>query len=299
MTTSRSLIALAIASLLVVGCGKKDEATAPAEKSAAPAVAMQSAASASSALDAQVKAFRNNDLRALLGSLMPPKELERMRSEWEEKRKEEISAEQEQEFAENMGKLLAADGVEQIMADIEPQLNEMRPQLPGLITMMHGMATMGIAQNESLTAEQKTQATQFMNGLGGWLQKTDFADAATMRKALTALAEGMRATGISSLEDMRALSFDELLARGGPALGGVKGALQAYGFSLDEIADSVQSEVVSESGDSAKLKVSYALFGTPLSFESDMRKLDGRWYSKDVIEQAEKSAQDAAASAQP
>ncbi|MCB1611331.1 MAG: hypothetical protein KDI60_06170, partial [Xanthomonadales bacterium] len=74
--------------------------------------------------------------------------------------------------------------------------------------------------------------------------------------------------------------------------------LAAYGFSLDAIADSVKTEVVSETGDVAKLKVSYALFDAPLSFESEMKKVDGKWYGKDMLEQIEKAkAEEAAAAA--
>lgn len=297
MSLRPSLIALALASALLAGCGKKDEA-APAgaggQPAAVEAVAVKTSAGAAGAIETQAKAFRNNDLRTLVTTMMPPAELQRMRSEWDKKRAEPITEEDRQSFSESWGKLTAADGVDQMMAEIEPQLAEMRPQLPGLIAMMQGVAMMSIQQSETLTPDQKVQTSQLMNGMGGWLQKTDFADAATMRTALTALADGMRATRITTLEDAHALGFDEMLDRAGPALGGLKNALSAYGFSLDAVVDSVKTEVVSESGDSAKLKVSYQLFDSPLSFENEMRRVDGNWYSKDVIEQAEKAAAEAA-----
>jgi len=291
MSFRYSLIALALSCALLGGCDKKEEAAASA---AAPAEAAKSAvvvnAGAADALQAQVQAFKSNDLKSLLTSALPPKEIERMRSEWEEKRKEAVTDEERKEFAESWGKITAPDGVDKIMAEIEPQLVEMKPQMAGLIAMMQGMGTMSIQQSAELTAEQKTQATQFMNGLGGWMTKTDFTDPALMRTSLTALAEGLRATGITSIDDVNALSFDQLLDKAGPAFAGVKNALTAYGFSLDQIAQSVKAEVVSETGDTAKLKVSYDLFASPLSFESEMKKVDGRWYGKDMLAQMEKAA---------
>jgi outer membrane murein-binding lipoprotein Lpp len=292
MPFRHSLIAVALSCALLAGCGKDEPASttgAPAEKAV-----VQAAATASSALEAQVKAFRNNDLKTLLTASMPAAELERLRSEWDKNRAEPITDQERAEFAENWGKITAPDGVDKIMTEIEPQLAEMKPQLAGLIGMGQGMATMSINQSTELTPEQKTQATQFMNGLSGWLGKTDFADATLMRKSLTALAEGLRATGITKLDDIKALSFDEALAKGGVAMGGVKNALAAYGFSLDAIADSVKTEVVSETGDVAKLKVTYALFDSPLSFESEMKKVDGKWYGKDMLEQIEKAKVEAA-----
>lgn len=284
-----SLIALALAGALLVGCDKKEEAAAPVAATAEKApVAVN--AGASEALQAQVQAFHSNDLKGLLTAALPPKEIERMRSEWDEERKEPPTEEERKEFAESWGKITAPDGVDKIMAEIEPQLAEMKPQMAGLIAMMQGMGTMSIQQSTELTPEQKTQATQFVNGLGGWLTKTDFTDPALMRASLTALAEGLRATGITSIDDVNALSFDQLLDKAGPAFAGVKNALAAYGFSLDQIASSVKTEVLSETADAAKLKVTYSLFDSPLSFESEMRKVDGRWYGKDMLEQMEKAA---------
>lgn len=295
MSFRHSLIAVALASALLVGCGK-DEATqtaAPAEKAATQAVAP--AATAATAMDAQIKAFRSNDLKALLEAALPAAEIERMRSEWDKNRAEPITDEDRAEFADSWGKITAADGVDKIMAEMEPQLAELKPQLAGMIAMGQGMATMTIAESTELTDSQKAQATAFMNGLSGWLGKTDFADPALMRKSLTALADGLRATGITKLDDIKALSFDELLAKFGPAVGGVKNALAAYGFSLDAIADSVKTEIVSEAGDTAKLKVSYALFDAPMSFESEMQKVDGKWYGKDMLAQLEKAKAEEAA----
>ncbi len=289
MSFRHSLVAVALASALLVGCGKEETAAPVAPK----AVAQTS--NAASSMQAQVQAFRSNDLRTLISTSLPPKELERISAEWEKQRAEPITDEERKEFAENWNKLTAPDGVDKMMAEIEPQLAQVKPQLAGMIAMGQGMATMTIAQSNDLTADQKQQATQFLNGLSGWLSKTDFADAALMRQSLTALAEGLRATGITTLDDVKALSFDQLLDKAGMAISGAKNALAAYGFSLDTIADSVKAEVVSETGDVAKLKVSYALFDSPLSFESEMQKVDGRWYGKDLLEQIEKTKADAAA----
>ena len=292
MSFRHSLIAVAMASALLVGCGKDETAQTNA---AAEKAVVQASATAATAFDAQVKAFRNNDLKTLLTSVMPPAELERIRADWDKQRAEPITEEDRAEFADSWGKLTAPDGVDKIMAEVEPKLAEVKPQLAGMIAMGQGMATMSIAQSTDLTEPQKAQATAFLNGMGGWLSKTDFADAALMRKSLTALADGMRATGITSLDDIQGLSFDQLLDKAAPAVGGFKNALAAYGFSLDAIADSVKSEIVSENGDVAKLKVSYALFDSPMSFESEMKKVDGRWYGKDMLDQIEKAKQEAAA----
>ncbi|MEO5626142.1 MAG: hypothetical protein ABIQ70_09070, partial [Dokdonella sp.] len=65
---------------------------------------------------------------------------------------------------------------------------------------------------------------------------------------------------------------------------GFKDALGVYGFPLDKTLDSVKTEVVSNDGKTAKVKVNYSLFDAPLSVETEMVNLDGRWYGKHAIE---------------
>jgi hypothetical protein len=292
MSIRTPFVATAFALALLAGCGQKEEAAAPAEQAA-----VATTTSAASTMAAQVSAFRANDLKTLLAAALPPAQLDKLRAEWDAERQQPLSEEERLEFAENWGKLTAPDGIDRIMAEIEPQLVELKPQMAGLIGMGQVLASSAIAQSTDLTAEQKAQATQFMNGLGAWAMKTDFSDPALLRQSLTALAEGLRATGIKTLDDARALTFDELLVRIGQAMGGFKQALAVYGFSLDEMADSVKTELVSENGDSARVKVSYALFGAPMSFESDMERVDGQWYGKDMLEQIRKEEAEAAAGA--
>lgn len=294
MSFRHSLIALALSTALLAGCGKDEQAAAP---TAPEKAAVQAPATAATAVEAQIKAFRNNDLKGLLTATLPASELERIRGEWETNRAQEITEQERAEFAESWGKITAADGVDKIMAEIEPQLAQMKPQMAGMIAMGQGALMMSIQQNTELTDPQKAQATAFMNGLGGWATKTDFADAALMRKALTALADGLRATGVTKLDDIKAMNFDQLLEKAGPAVGGLKNALAVYGFSLDQIADSVKTEIVSEAGDSAKVKVTYTLFDSPQTFESELQKVDGKWYGKDMLAQIEKAKADAAAEA--
>ena len=70
----------------------------------------------------------------------------------------------------------------------------------------------------------------------------------------------------------------------------LKKVLGIYGFSIDRTLESVTAEVVANDGQTAKLKVGYTLLGTPLSTETEMVKLDGRWYAKDTIEKLRQHA---------
>ena len=71
---------------------------------------------------------------------------------------------------------------------------------------------------------------------------------------------------------------------------GLKRLLEVYGFSVDQILDSVKPTVVSNDGTNAKVKVSFQMLGTPLDFESDMVQYEGRWYGKESLANIQKDA---------
>ena len=67
--------------------------------------------------------------------------------------------------------------------------------------------------------------------------------------------------------------------------------------SIDEVLASVKTEVVSRTGNVAKVRIHYSLLGSPLSFEAELVEVDGRWYGKQTIEELAKSGAPSAAAA--
>ena len=78
-----------------------------------------------------------------------------------------------------------------------------------------------------------------------------------------------------------------------PALpsAGAKQFFAVYGLSMDKALDSVKAETETTTGDTAKVKVTYTAFDQPFTTESDQVKVNGKWYSKQAIEQWNKSQQ--------
>ena len=59
---------------------------------------------------------------------------------------------------------------------------------------------------------------------------------------------------------------------------------------MNKTLQSVKSELVSQDGDKATVKVNFSLFDQPLSFNTEMVQVDGRWYGKKAMEEASKTA---------
>jgi hypothetical protein len=274
------------AALLVagaIGCQKEEAAVEAVAATATP----------QGAVDAAVKSLRAGDLKSLVESQIPPKHLEKVRADWTKEMAAEQPSEQEKaEFATMMSELTASDAEAKMMEKLEPQLvkyeQEMEPQMGMMVGMGQGLIMSGIQENKELTEPQKQQAAQSLEALVKWVQSTKFSDRAKAKEAVNHVVATARELNLKTLDEARALTFDQAMEKGSIALRGTKKVLDAYGFSIDKVLDSVKTEVVSQDGSAAKVKVSYSMFEQPLSFETELVQVDGRWYGKQTIAELEK-----------
>lgn len=275
----RYVFALAFA-LALAACGSKEEGGK---------AAIASTSTPQGAIDAAVQSLKAGDLKSLVESQVPPSHMEKLRAEWKADMAKDPPSDQEKaEFAAQMAMLTASDAEAKIMAQLEPELvkfeTEMAPQMPLMIGMGKGLAANSLQENKELTQEQKDQAVKSIDAVAKWVQETNFTDRAKVKDAVSKVVASARELNLKTLDEARALSFDDAMVKGSIALRGLKDVLAVYGFSLDKMLDSVKTEVVSQAGDAAKVKVTYQMFEQPMSFETDLVQVDGRWYGKQTIE---------------
>jgi len=300
MTTKYARYAFAAAiAALAAGCGQSQTA-APG---AAPTAAVTAPATTpDGAIASSVKALRSNNVAAFLDSALPAGEVAKMKADWnKEMNKEPVTDEDRKNFAETMTKLTAPDAEAKMYAEIEPKLKEFdaqsAQQMPMMVMMGQNFAQSAIQQNKDLNEGQKQQATQMIDATAKWAQTTKFTDPALVKGAIGAICKTARDLNLKSIDEARALSYDQAMQKAGIVLGGVKQVLAVYGLNVDKSLDSVKVETVSTTGDAAKVKVSYTAFEQPFSAESDLVKVDGRWYGKQAIEQWKKHETEAAGGA--
>lgn len=291
MFSLRKLVLPAALTLVLAACGKEEAppaagtaATTASTAAAAPAAAPATSPAAS--VNATSAALKAGDLNAMAKAVLPPSYYEKAKAKFEEEMaSKEIGDAERQQFAQTIAQISGPGAVDTLMAQIEPQLAAMTPQIKAGLTMGLGAVQMQLssAENTELTDTQKQQAQAVLSAVQGWAMQTDFADAGKLRAALTHVSEAVTATGITTLDQVHALKFEEALAKGSIVFVGVKKALNEYGFNLDDIANTMKVEVLSETGDVAKVKSSFSLFGAPISSESEMVKVEGGWYGKDLI----------------
>jgi len=284
------------------GCGNKEEGKTTAAPTAAPVAAKP--ATPDAAILASVQNLKAGNIDALIKNALPPEEYAKVKTKWaEDINKEPITDEDRQKFAENIGKLTASDAEAKLWAELEPKLKEMdaqmAQQMPMMVAMGKGMIQSSIQQNQDLNEAQKQQASQAIDAFGNWVQTAKFTDPALAKQAITVVVKTARDINLKTLDEARALSYEQAMGKLGTGFIGLKQVLAIYGFSIDQTLDSVKAETLSSDAATAKVKISYSLFNTPLTAESDLVKVGDSWYGKEMMENLKKKDAEGTAPAAP
>ncbi len=291
---------LAILALAAFGCSQQGQPGSTALSANA------SPTTPDGAITATVSALRNNNVGALLESAMPPSALAKVKADWHgDMNKDPVTDQQRTDFAEHMAKLTAPDAEAKMYAEIEPKLKEFdeksAQQMPMMIAMGQGFASSTIKQSKDLNDEQKAQAEKLLDATAKWAQSTKFTDPALVKAAIGVICKTARELNLKTIDEARALTYDQGMQKAGVVIGGVKQVFAVYGLDMNKALDSVKVTPVSTTGDNAKVAVAYTAFDQPFAMETEMVKVDGKWYGKDAIEQwrkaQEKAVADAAAKA--
>ena len=228
--------------------------------------------------------LRGNDLAGLISALVPPAKYQQMRQAYELARVKPTTAEDRAKFEQEYAKLVGPDAVDTLMAEIEPKLEEARPQAPGAVMMGIGALQMAVASPDAeMTEAQRAALRAALPGLQQWVTTTDFLSSQSMRQALTLITNAARNTGVANLDQLKMLSFEEVLAKAGSVLAASKQAIRIYGLDLDQIADSIDVQVLDIEGPTARVRTTVTVFDAPIAAALGQDLVDGRWYGKDAV----------------
>jgi hypothetical protein len=267
-----------------------------------PADAAKAPGDPVAAVQGLVGALRDNDLVRYSRLSLPPDLHARSAELWERRQAEAEppSAEDAQEYADMMARLTAPDAETALMRDLEPKLVKLESEISGQWPLMQATASIflnaAIQANTELSDAEKAHGSEVVTGLMAWAQPALFTDRERARQAVAALSRTARKLDLPTLDQARALPLLPALEKGGIALAGLKDVGRAYGLDMDKSLDGVKAELVSSEGDTARVKVSYPLLDKTVSFDMEMLRRDGAWYSAEAVRQAEAELAEAEAS---
>jgi hypothetical protein len=259
---------------------------------AEPVSTRPAAASAQAAVDpaAQIRRwgrlFRHNDVSGLAQAAVPPPMWEEIRLAYELAQLEPTRDVDRAGFADALARFADPGAVDILMAEIEPQLDRARPQLPGAMLLAFGAMHVAVnAPDSGLDEAQRGMLRDAIPGVQAWISRTDFLNPATMRQALTLVTDAVRHTGIRDLDELKAMPLEATLDHAGPVLAAAKQALRLYGLDLDAVVDTLRVDVLAADADHARVRTTVTVFGAPVWIEHDLVQVEGRWYGKHAARQ--------------
>ena len=282
--TCRFLIPL-VALLMLGACSKDEQAATPTSANTDPAAAIMY----------QVKMLKAGKIGDLVKVSLPPDDYQGVREAFAEQQKREqpVSEEQRQEFARQMKELSAPDAEQALFNKLLPVLKQYDSKYKAMLPMYIGIGqtalSTGISQSKDMTPEQKKQATEMLSAAASWAQGTDWGDQEKARQAIAVVTSTVRKLDVKTLEQARAMNFDQAMAKYGQVWDGVRKVLAIYGVDVDKALATVEAKTVSQTGDKATVAVSYTLFDKPMKSQVQMIERDGHWYNADLVAKLEKS----------
>jgi hypothetical protein len=275
-TLGRSLLVLAM--LVLVACHNKEESAGP-PGGATPEAAVQQS----------VSLIKAGDFNGFWQHALPPADYANLRADWklESRNQRPITDDERAHFTLAVQQLTAPNAETTLYTQIKPKLEQLEQQyhdqLPVMIGIGQAILATGIAQNKTMTDNQKQQARDALNVLLPWAQQTPWFDQDKAKQAVGVVVMTARQLDLKSPEQLQNMDFDAAMKQYSIAWGGTKQLLQVYGLSIDDTLDSVKVTTIGIDHGHAHVKIDYTLLGKPLSTDSQLTLVDGRWYSQDLI----------------
>ena len=270
-------LTLLVLALLAAGCHR--DVVAPGD----PVAAVKGLA----------QALHDNDLVRYWRLSMPPALQKQMEARWKNRlaTAPAPTEQQEKDYARLMARLTAPDAETKLYKSLDPKLKKLETEIGSQWPMMQttaGIFIKGIIQaNDKLSPAEKDHAKTVGIAVLDWAQPAVFTDRARAKQAITVMTSTARELALPTLAQARALELVPALEKFGVAFKGGKQLGRIYGVDVDAALAGVDAKLAAVNGDVATMDVSYPLLGKTVSFQMELIRRDGRWYSADAVRDAE------------
>ncbi|TWT22433.1 hypothetical protein FQY83_05255 [Luteimonas marina] len=144
-----------------------------------------------------------------------------------------------------------------------------------------------ILQQGDFSVSEREHYPQLVQALGAWAGQAPIGDRKRAQAAIATMAAAAREAQLDSDDAFAEAGMSTGLQRMSRVLATGKQVLAAYGFDLDADLRDMQVQLQSQTGDLARVRMQYALAGTPIDTVVNLERRDGRWYVSDFLRHAE------------
>jgi len=274
---------LAAAALALPGCSRPDTAdVAPAREASTPGETVRR-------LTAHL---RDSDLKAFARDAVTPALHAELETAWREGRTRWPL--DQLPFAAHLPRAMAAlsapDAEKTLQQGFDRQLaNASLAQAAEFLTVF---TVQYILQQGDFSVSEREHYPQLVQALGAWAGQAPIGERKRAQAAIATMAAAAREAQLDSDEAFAEAGMSAGLQRMSRVLAAGKQVLVSYGFDLDADLRDMQVQLQSQTGDLARVRMQYALAGTPVDTVVNLERRDGRWYVSDFLRHAEAAVAD-------
>ena len=226
-----------------------------------------------------------NDLAAFARDAVPPELHARLDTAWREGRTRWPL--DELPFADRHPAMLAAlsaDGAAQaLQRTFDRQFANAAGELRNTAATLGLFGVQYVERQGDFSESERQHFAQLVNAVSQWAITAPLSDGKRATESIRLLTAAARETQLDSPRDFSDAGIDDGLQRMSGVIVAGKQALKLYGLDLDTDLSAMRVTLQSQTGDTAKVRMTYALAGTPIDTVVDVERRDGRWYVSDFV----------------
>jgi hypothetical protein len=236
--------------------------------------------------------LRANDLNAFAHAAAPPELQPGLQQAWRENRSRWPLTELPLgERIPSMMQALSEPKAEQrLRRDFDRQFANANRDIRAAASTLGLFGEKYVQNDRDRSEEERRHLTQQIRALSEWAKTAKLGDPQRARRSIAQLTAASRRSGLKQPEDFGRFGMEDSLRQLGPMFGSLKSALSQYGLELDRSLDGLTTTLESQDGDSARVRVRYALGGKNIDTVIALERVGRRWYPRDVLRHAREAA---------
>ena len=144
-----------------------------------------------------------------------------------------------------------------------------------------------ITRQGDFSAGEREHYPQLVQAFGAWAGQAPIGDRARARATIARMTAAAREAGLDSDAAFAEAGMSASLQRMSRVLAAAKQVLAGYGLELDADLRAMDVQLLSQTGDVARVRLQYALAGTPIDTIVQLERRGGTWYVSDFLRRAE------------
>ncbi len=179
--------------------------------------------------------------------------------------------------------LAAADAEKSLLASYQRQFAGTDRELHTAVATLSLFAAQYVQSSTDYSELERDHYVQLIAALGAWGEQAPLGDTAHAKVAVPQLVAAARLTGLAGPGALQRTGMIRSLTRLGPFFGRFKLVLADYGLDIDAALVGVQTRLIDQTGDEARVALEYVIGGHRIDAQILMERHEGRWYQTDLL----------------